>query len=161
MQQRVDVAVAVGLGLDGKGVLPICSNVGLVVRQARHLLLLHQCHLLLVQPEVGVRLQQRQRAGMGVPRRHDGEGQLTLGATTRRIHAALQRQDALAVQLQVAGACGRLRGQRNLDAGIAQTLAQAARNQDEGRIAHLLQPHLLRAAEGVAAVGQRLALGLL
>ena len=135
VEQRVDVAVAVGLGLEGVRVGIFEREVRVVVGQARHLLLLNEGHLLLLSAEVVVALEEVEGLGVGVVGGHDGEGDADVLGAAVRGHLArgplLQREDGLNVELEVARVRGPLARELDLDAGVPEALAETSRDEDE------------------------------
>ena len=146
MEQRVDVAVAVGLGLQRVGIRVFHREVRVVVHEARHLLLFNQVHLLLLGAEVVVALEEIEGLGVGIVGGHDGEGNADVLGAAVRGHlprgSLLKRQDALNVQLEVARVGGALARELDLDAGVPEPFAESAGDEDEARGADLA--HALR-----------------
>ena len=134
--------VAVRLSEDTVRVGGVGGEAGVVVAEARHLLLLEQRHLRRQHAEVSIGLEQLLRARQRVLGHHNGERQLHrlaggLGG------AALQREDRADVKLQVALVGGDLVGKRHLDPREAQPLAQPSGDQHERAAVELLHADLL------------------
>eukprot|EP00128_Syssomonas_multiformis_P013571 Colp12_sorted_trinity150504_noHs@25432 len=123
VHQRVHVTVAVGLRVQlvRRGE----RDVGRVREKCGHLALLEDGHLLLLQAEVVLRLQQLDGLGDGVVRDHDRQGQLHGGV------AVLGVQNLGAVKFQVRSVGHGLTGQGDLHAAVAEALAQTTSNQNK------------------------------
>ena len=140
VQQRVDIAVAVRLGLHA--VRPVGREGGLRVRERRHLVLPQQRHLRRREAVVAVLPQQGADLLVRVVRGHDQQRQPHV-APEPRGEQRLQRGDVRGVHLQHARARRDLRRQRELDAAVAEPLAQPARRHRKGQVHGRLEPERL------------------
>lgn len=122
MEQGVDVAVSVGLGLNLEFA---CDHAEprLVIDHSGYFFLVEDSDLLLLQPKVLVLFKQGHSFGVCVLGGHDGKwDELPLG------ELALEGEDVVAIVVQEALASQQLRWQRHLDARVPQSLAQTASN---------------------------------
>ena len=158
VEQVVHVAVPVRLRQQLVRVLRVERERRVVVGEAGHLLLLEQRDLPLGHPKVVILLEQGGGARGRVVRHHDRQRQLhRLALGGRRL--LLHREDRADVELEVGLAGGGLPRQRDLDARVAQPLAQPARHQHEREPTELRHPELLVLEERVAAEVERRARG--
>ena len=132
----------------------------LVIRQARHLFLLHERDLILIRSKVVVALEQIQSLLVRVVGRHDGQRNLirtSRGTTTTTTKASarpttlrarrvsfLKRQNILDVQFQIARIRRALHRKLHLDTRVPETLTETTGNEHKARLCRLFHPNLLQ-----------------
>ena len=109
-EQRVHVAVAVRLCLDGVRRALLERKVRVIVRQRGDLFLLDEHDLPRRRAKVARRAQQRRRLVVRVARRHDRQRHRDGRAARRRVGLGLHREDLRDVEVEVALLRERLRG---------------------------------------------------
>mmetsp|Transcript_4094 Transcript_4094/g.14308 ORF Transcript_4094/g.14308 Transcript_4094/m.14308 type:complete len:229 (+) Transcript_4094:1097-1783(+) len=149
MQEGVDVAMAVGLGLNLVTVIGREGEGRSVICQAGDLVLLQKSNAGGLEAKVVVLNEELSGLVVGVVGRHDHEGR----AAALDINPAapcLQSQNVLGIELEEARPSGALAGKGELDARIPEPLPEAARDEDKCSLPGLHSASLLQFDEFLA-----------